>query len=148
MKNFPVLEGALCCQKKSIYGESPALAVFENVFGFIIRARRRPQITPNDRKLTKNTTSKNSKRRGYTVAQTTSVNQQIGMKCMSTKKRGEIKIMPSTCHTSDILAIHFLQTTVCETCNTSIYSMIKKDASKKKDNDFMCDPHISCFRHL
>ena len=61
--------------EKSIYGESPALAVSENVFGFIIRARRRPQITPNDRQLTKNTTSKNSKRRGYTVAQATSVNQ-------------------------------------------------------------------------
>ena len=54
--------------EKSIYGESPALAVSENVFGFITWARRRPQITPNDRQLTKNTTSINSKRRGYTVA--------------------------------------------------------------------------------
>ena len=63
--------------EKSIYEESPALAlaVSENVFGFVTRARRRPRITANDRQLTKNTTSKNSKRRGYTVASTTSVNQ-------------------------------------------------------------------------
>ena len=74
-EKFPGFRRGSLVPEKSIYGESPALAVSENVFGFIIRARRRPQITPNDRQLTKNTTSKNSKRRGYTVAQTTSVNQ-------------------------------------------------------------------------
>ena len=35
--------------EKSIPGESPALAVSENVFGFVVRTRRRPRITANDR---------------------------------------------------------------------------------------------------
>ena len=70
-EKFPDFRRGSLVPEKSIYGESPALAVSENVFGFIIRARRRPQITPNDKQLTKNTTSKNSKR----IAQTTSVNQ-------------------------------------------------------------------------
>ena len=78
IKNLPVLQlkkedekflgfgwGSLV-PEKSIPGESPALAVSENVFGFVTRARRRPRITANDRQLTKNTTSKNSERRGFT----------------------------------------------------------------------------------
>ena len=51
-EKFPGFRRGSLVPEKSIYGESPAFAVSENVLGFITRARWRPQIAPNDRQLT------------------------------------------------------------------------------------------------
>ena len=47
-EKFPGFRRGSLVPEKSIYGESPALAVSENVFGFVIRTRSRPKIATKD----------------------------------------------------------------------------------------------------
>ena len=47
-EKFPGFRRSPLLPEKSIYGESPALAVSKNVFGFVIRACRRPKIATKD----------------------------------------------------------------------------------------------------
>ena len=128
--------------EKSIYGESPALAVSENVLGFIIRARRRPQITPNDRQLTKNTTSKNSKRRGYT-RYANNFCQSIDRYevHVNLKKTEEIK---STCRPRAIRATYlqfsFYRPRYARHATPPFTSMIKKEAPEKKTTTLCATP--------